>query len=161
MDVAFILYTAEPTPLCKETTMASSLSEIYANQNPPKMPEKLPKLIKLLTKNTPEIYRATVAHAVFPSLGAHMRNTQFLYTDNVLHEATLMNVALAGTGAGKGCIDEPINRIMADIRERDQENLDRFQEQGKFLIGKWWARKGFNEIDLVVVDPIGKEAWAV
>ena len=36
----------------------------------------------------------------------------------------------------------------------------KFQEQGKFIIGKWWDRKGFNEIDLVVVDPIGKEAWA-
>ena len=36
----------------------------------------------------------------------------------------------------------------------------KFQEQGKYIIGKWWDRKGFNEIDLVVVDPIGKEAWA-
>ena len=129
-------------PLCNsaETTMQSSLSEIYASPNPPKMPEKLPKLIKLLTKNTPEIYKATVAHAVFPSLGAHMRNTQFLYTDNVLHEATLMNVALAGTGAGKGCIDEPINRIMADIRKRDEENLDRLKEYNDAC-----NRKGLNK----------------
>ena len=130
----------EPSLLCKETTMASSLSEIYANPNPPKMPDKLPKLIKLLTKNTPEIYKATVAHAVFPSLGAHMRNTQFLYTDNVLHEPTLMNVALAGTGAGKGCIDEPINRIMADIRKRDEENLDRLKEYNDAC-----NRKGANK----------------
>ena len=36
----------------------------------------------------------------------------------------------------------------------------KFQEQGQYIIGKWWDRKGFNEIDLVVVDPIGKEAWA-
>lgn len=36
----------------------------------------------------------------------------------------------------------------------------KFQEQGQYVIGKWWDRKGFNEIDLVVVDPIGKEAWA-
>ena len=35
----------------------------------------------------------------------------------------------------------------------------KFQEQGQYVIGKWWDRKGFNEIDLVVVDPIGKEAW--
>ena len=132
----------EPSLLCNpvETTMASSLSEIYSNPKPPRMPEKLPKLIKLLTKNTPEIYKATVAHAVFPSLGAHMRNTQFLYTDNVLHEPTLMNVALAGTGAGKGCIDEPINRIMADIRERDQENLDRLKEYNDAC-----NRKGANK----------------
>ena len=36
----------------------------------------------------------------------------------------------------------------------------KFQEQGQYVIGKWWDRKSFNEIDLVVVDPIGKEAWA-
>ena len=36
----------------------------------------------------------------------------------------------------------------------------KFQEQGQYVIGKWWDRKGFNEINLVVVDPIGKEAWA-
>ena len=36
----------------------------------------------------------------------------------------------------------------------------KFQEQEQYIIGKWWDRKGFNEIDLVVVDPIGKEAWA-
>jgi hypothetical protein len=43
----------------------------------------------------------------------------------VEHEATLMNCLMAGTGAGKDCISEPINRIMADIRRRDDENLER------------------------------------
>ena len=37
--------------------------------------------------------------------------------------------------------------------------MRKFQEEGKYIIGKWWDRRGFNEIDLVVVDPIGKEAW--
>jgi hypothetical protein len=112
----------------KAPTMDASLSEIYACSVPPKMPEQQPKLIKLLTSNTPEIYKATVAHAVFPSLGAHLHQVQFRYTDNVLHEATLMNVAMAVTGGGKGCIDEPINHIMADIRERDAENERRLKE---------------------------------
>lgn len=65
---------------------------------------------------------------MFPPLGVHLHNVQFPYTDNVLHEATLMNVAMAGTGGGKGCVDEPINRIMADIRERDAENERRLRE---------------------------------
>ena len=92
---------------------------------PPAMPKRLPPLIKLLTQNTPEIYKAAVAHAVFPSLGAHLYKTRFRYIDNVEHEATLMNCLMAGTGAGKDCISEPINRIMADIRRRDDENLAR------------------------------------
>ena len=109
-------------------TMEAPLTQVYASSQPPVMPEKLPSLIALLTKNTPDIYKATVAHAVFPSLAVHLRKVQFPYTDNVLHEATLMSVAMAGTGGGKGCIDEPINRIMADIRERDQENTKRLND---------------------------------
>ena len=124
----------------KEISMQASLSEIYANPLPPKLPAQLPKLISLLTKNTPDIYKATVAHAVFPSLGAHLHKVQFQYTDNVMHEATLMNVAMAGTGAGKGCIDEPINRIMADIRERDSENERRLDEYNREM-----NRKGANK----------------
>ena len=92
---------------------------------PPEMPHRLPPLIKLLTQNTPDIYKPAVAHAVFPSLAAHLHKTRFRYIDNVEHEATLMNVLMAGTGAGKDCITEPINRIMADIRRRDDENLAR------------------------------------
>lgn len=92
---------------------------------PPEMPKRLPPLIKLLLQNTPDIYRPAVAHAVFPSLGAHLHKTRFRYIDNVEHEATLMNCLMAGTGAGKDCISEPINRIMADIRRRDAENLER------------------------------------
>ena len=92
---------------------------------PPEMPKRLPPLIKLLLQNTPDIYKPAVAHAVFPSLGAHLHKTRFRYIDNTEHEATLMNCLMAGTGAGKDCISEPINRIMADIRRRDDENLAR------------------------------------
>ena len=94
----------------------------------PPMPKRLPALIKLLTSKTPDIYKPAVAHAVFPSLAAHLWKVRFRYIDNVEHEATLMNVLMAGTGAGKDCISQPINRIMADIRLRDAENLKREAE---------------------------------
>ena len=94
----------------------------------PPMPKRLPALIKLLTSKTPDIYKPAVAHAVFPSLAAHLWKVRFRYIDNVEHEATLMNVLMAGTGAGKDCISQPINRIMADIRLRDAENLRREAE---------------------------------
>ena len=95
---------------------------------PPEMPKRLPALIKLLVSRTPKIYQPAVAHAVFPALATHLWKTTFRYIDNVEHEATLMNVLMAGTGAGKNCISEPINRIMADIRERDRINLVRERE---------------------------------
>ncbi len=92
------------------------------------LPKRLPALIKLLVSRTPDVYKAAVAHAVFPSLAAHLHKVRFRYIDNVEHEATLMNVLMAGTGAGKDCISEPINRIMADIRRRDEDNLRRERE---------------------------------
>ena len=98
---------------------------------PPPMPRKLPPLIRLLVSRTPKIYRPAVAHAVFPALGAHLWKTYFRYIDNVEHEATLMNVLMAGTGAGKNCISEPVNRILKDIRTRDRENLQREKEWKK------------------------------
>ena len=92
---------------------------------PPEMPKKLPKVVQLLVSRTPEVYKPAVAHAIFPSLGAHLWKVRFPYIDNVMHEATFMNVLMAGTGAGKDCISQPINHIMADIRTRDAENLKR------------------------------------
>ena len=92
------------------------------------MPKKLPTLINLLVSRTPDIYKAAVAHAVFPALATHLWRTRFRYIDNKLHEATLMNVLMAGTGAGKDCISEPIDHIMADIRKSDAENMKREKE---------------------------------
>ncbi len=89
------------------------------------MPEKLPRLIKLLVSKTPDLYRPAVAQAVFPALGAHLAATRFRYIDNVEHEATLMSILCAPTGSGKECITQPINRIMADIRLRDAEQRER------------------------------------
>ena len=97
----------------------------------PEMPAKLPKLIQLLLSKTPKVYQPAVAHAVFPALATHLCQVRFCYTDNVEHEATLMNCLMAGTGAGKGCIDKPIERIMADIKRRDEENERREAEWKK------------------------------
>ena len=96
--------------------------------SPPAMPARLPKLIQLLTSRTPDIYKPAVAHAVFPALATHLWKTRFRYIDNKLHEATLMNCLMAGTGAGKDCISEPIDHIMADIRRNDAENMRREKE---------------------------------
>ena len=107
---------------------------------PPPMPGKLPKLVNLLISKTPEIYQPAVAHAIFPPLATHLWNTRFRYIDNVEHEATLMTCLLAGTGAGKSCVQMPISMIMEDIRKRDQENLKREKEWKEEMM-----RKGANK----------------
>ena len=110
----------------------------------PTMPKRLPKLIQLLTSKTPDVYKPTLAHALFPPLATHLCGVRFPYTDNVEHEATLMNCLMASTGAGKGCIDEPIRRIMADIKRRDDENAQREAEWKKDC-----QRKGANKDRMV------------
>lgn len=109
---------------------------------PPEMPadKKLPKLIRLLTKNVADRYKPPVANAVFPPLATHLCEVRFNYTDNVEHEATLMNCLMAGTSKGKGCIDAPIEHIMADIKRRDAENARREDEWKKDC-----QRKGANK----------------
>ena len=106
----------------------------------PPMPKKLPKLVELLVSQTPDVYKPAVAHAIFPPLATHLWKTRFRYIDNVEHEATLMCCLLAGTGAGKSCVQMPISLIMEDIRKRDKENLQREKEWKEELM-----RKGANK----------------
>ena len=114
-----------------ETAETTAQDSYYISMStPPVMPSinRCPALIRLLLSNTPEMYRPAVAHAVFPSLGAHLWRTYFPYIDNVLHEATFMNVLMAPMASGKSCINEPVKYIMADIRSDDEENLRREKE---------------------------------
>ena len=115
-------------------------SSLLTNEAPPVMPKKLPRLVDLLISQTPDIYKPAVAHAIFPPLATHLWRTSFRYIDNVAHEATLMCCLLAGTGAGKNCVQMPINMIMEDIRRRDRENLQREKEWKDEV-----TRKGANK----------------
>ena len=110
------------------TVQSSNLKVQSTEQDypdPPEMPKKLPKLVELLISRTPELYKPAVAHAIFPPLATHLWKTRFRYIDNVEHEARLMTLLLAGTGAGKSSVNRPIDFIMEDIRLRDAENLKR------------------------------------
>ena len=118
--------------ICKQQLQANlsplGESEGVSQLTAPEMPKRLPPLIKLLVSRTPKIYQPAVAHAVFPALATYLWKTTFRYIDNVEHEATLMNVLMAGSGAGKNCISEPINHILKEIRRRDADNLQRERE---------------------------------
>ena len=133
-----------PERLAGNHKVQSSMFQVQSNEEeypaPPPMPKKLPKLVELLISKTPEIYQPAVACAIFPPLATHLWKTRFRYIDNVEHEATLSSVLLAGTGAGKSCVQKPIDFIMEDIRKRDQENLKREKEWKDEMM-----RKGANK----------------
>ena len=125
-------------------TVQSSKFQVQSNEDEyppaPPMPKKLPKLVELLVSQTPDVYKPAVACAIFPPLATHLWKTRFRYIDNVEHEATLMCCLLAGTGAGKSCVQMPISLIMEDIRKRDMENLQREKEWKEEMM-----RKGANK----------------
>ena len=125
-------------------TVQSSNLNVQSSEDdypaPPEMPKKLPKLVELLVSQTPDVYKPAVAHAIFPPLATHLCRTYFNYIDNVEHEATLMCCLLAGTGAGKNCVQMPINLIMEDIRKQDKDNLKREKEWKDEV-----TRKGANK----------------
>ena len=125
-------------------TVQSSNHNVQSSEDdypaPPEMPKRLPKLVELLVSQTPDVYKPAVAHAIFPPLATHLCRTYFNYIDNVEHEATLMCCLLAGTGAGKNCVQMPINLIMEDIRKRDKDNLKREKEWKDEV-----TRKGANK----------------
>ena len=126
-----------------QTVQSSNLNVQSSEEDypaPPEMPKKLPKLVELLVSQTPDVYKPAVAHAIFPPLATHLCRTYFNYIDNVEHEATLMCCLLAGTGAGKNCVQMPINLIMEDIRKRDKDNLKREKEWKDEV-----TRKGANK----------------
>ena len=133
-----------PERLAGNHKVQSSMFQVQSNEDdypaPPPMPKKLPKLVELLISRTPEIYQPAVACAIFPPLATHLWQTRFRYIDNVEHEATLSSVLLAGTGAGKSCVQKPIDFIMEDIRKRDAENLKREKEWKDEMM-----RKGANK----------------
>ena len=125
-------------------TVQSSKFQVQSTEDEyppaPPMPKILPKLVELLVSQTPDIYKPAVACAIFPPLATHLWKTRFRYIDNVEHEATLMCCLLAGTGAGKSCVQMPISLIMEDIRKRDMENLQREKEWKEEMM-----RKGANK----------------
>ena len=99
---------------------------------PPAMPQKLPKLLKLLSSKVPQMYKPAVCEAIFPALAIHLHGVKFRYWDNVDHEPTFMNVLIAPMSVGKGAIKKPIDLILADIKEADKPNRLREAE---------WKRK--------------------
>ena len=111
--------------VCKAQGESEADAQLSDADTPPEMPAKLPPLIELLVSRTPDIYQPAVANAVFPALGTHLWQTTFRYIDNTLHEATLATLLMAPTGSGKSCVNQPIDYIMADIRERDRENMEK------------------------------------
>ena len=119
----------QPTLELDANTPMHELTKLFASETPPAIPKDVPKLVKAVTCNTPDKYKATVAQAMFPGLMAYPKKLNFVYIDNQVRELRANCLIVAGTGTGKdSCTKQPLTRIIADMKARDEENRKRLKE---------------------------------
>ena len=112
-----------------ESEHQSELSKLFAAPLPPEMPKTLPKLVKVVTSQTPDVYKPTVAQAMFPPLATYPRKLGFTYIDNQIRELRINCLIVAETGTGKdSCTRQPLNHILAPMKKRDAENRERLKK---------------------------------
>ena len=108
---------------------SSELSRVFASNVPPEIPDKRPKLVDAVICNTPQKFKATVAQAMFPGLMAYPKKLSFVYIDNQVRDLRANCLIVAGTGSGKdSCTKQPLAHIIADMKQRDEENRHRLKE---------------------------------
>ena len=95
---------------------------------PPALPEVLPQPVSLLVERIPERMRAAAAMAVFPALGAYVKDMHLVYADGRDYEPTFMNILVAEQSAGKSAVNKPIDHILAPLKARDEVSLSRERE---------------------------------
>ena len=119
----------QPTQAIDPDAPSFELSRIFASSQPPQLPTVLPKLVRAVTCNTPQKYKATVAQAMFPPLMSYPRKLSFVYIDNQVRELRANCLIVAGTGSGKdSSTKQPLAHIIADMKQRDEENRRRLKE---------------------------------
>jgi len=96
--------------------------------SPPEMPKRLTKFHRLLLSRTPRIYYPTVAEGVWQALASHLHGVTFRFIDGKIYSPYSFGLLIAPMSSGKGCINKPIDFILADIMERDSESRRREAE---------------------------------
>ena len=100
----------------------------HKSELPPSLPEVLPQPVSLLVEHAPERVRAAVAMAVFPALGAYVKDMHLVYADGRDYEPTFMNILVGEQSAGKSAVNKPIDHILAPLKVRDEVSLSRERE---------------------------------
>lgn len=85
----------------------------------PKMPERLPSVIRLMVSKAPQGYHPAIVTAIFPAFATYTGGVKAICWDNTKTELTLLDGLVAPMSIGKSCIKEPVNHILKPIEERD------------------------------------------
>ena len=91
----------------------------------PQRPQRMPRFLKLISSKVPEKFKAMVEEAIWPSLCAHLHGVKFKYIDGCSREANISSPLIGRQGIGKGNVNMPIQIVLADITESDEQNEKR------------------------------------
>ena len=91
----------------------------------PQRPQRMPRFLKHLSSKVPEKFKAMVEESIWPSLCAHLHGVKFKYIDGCTREANISSPLIGRQGIGKGNVNMPIQIVLADITESDEQNEKR------------------------------------
>jgi hypothetical protein len=98
-----------------------------------RLPERLPRLLELLTKSYPEEYRATILLASLPILGTLATHARSIYFDGAEHSPSFLTCVVAPQASGKSCTRKLVDLLLGNLQQQD--NMEREKER------KWMEEK--------------------
>ena len=91
----------------------------------PQRPQRMPRFMKFVSSKVPEKFKAMVEESIWPALCAHLHGVRFKYIDGCEREANISTPLIGRQGIGKGNVKAPIEIVLADITESDEQNEKR------------------------------------
>ena len=147
----YIIYFSILTCIASGLKTRGEIENELSNKNIGPYLVKLENYYKLITKSLPLFSKENSKKVRYTLNDCFLI---FWFRFFYKYQALVENKALKALGE---IIQRDYNSMSGFMLER--WFIQKFQEQGKYIVGKWWDRRGENEIDLIVVDPIAKEAW--
>lgn len=149
--IDYVTYFSILTCIASGMKTRSEIENELGNDNIGPYLVKLEDYYKVITKSLPLFAKENSKKVRYQLNDCFML---FWFRFFYKYQALVENKALKSLGE---IIQRDYSSVSGFMMER--YFMKKFQEEGRYIIGKWWDRKGENEIDLIVVDPVQKEAW--
>ena len=123
----------------------------------PERPKRMPKFLNLVSSKVDPYYKAMVEESIWPGICAHLHGVKFWYIDGVDCEANISSPLIGKQSSGKGLVNKPIEYVLADITERDKENVQREEQWRERNKGKGASKDRQNRPKDIVIQRLDQD----
>ena len=123
----------------------------------PERPKRMPKFLNLVSSKVDPYYKAMVEESIWPGVCAHLHGVKFWYIDGVDCEANISSPLIGKQSSGKGLVNKPIEYVLADITERDKENVQREEQWRERNKGKGASKDRRNRPKDIVIQRLDQD----